>query len=164
MTSRMSSLLNQDGFLRGFRICPDLYYAISDDDIIEIYTADFTQLFRNLEMLKLCSYSILELSVYEWPELFRRPHAITKQLIHLAEQIMGTKEPRTISCDNVPDHFLEEIFSPGKHKLFIEQKILSPLMDQNNNAIGFVGTLRAHLFDPSTKEGLLVQNVKPLSN
>ena len=147
----------------GYQVCPGLYDQISDEEVIEAYTSDFTQLFRNLEMLKLCSYSLLELSVYEWPELFRRPHSITEKLIGLAGQVLGSPSPRTITCSEVPNHFLEEIFSPDKHKLFIEQKLLSPLMDSSGATVGFIGTLRAHLFDPTTETGQSMQNVTPLS-
>jgi hypothetical protein len=147
----------------GLRTCDGLYEQMDDSDVIELYHKDFTQVFRNLEMMKICSYSLLDLCVYEWPELFKRSHALTQQLIQLAQEIISGRISTTIFCEEMPDHFLEEIFSPGRHKFFVEQKLLTPLFTSSGEIFGFLGTIGAHLFDPQSKEGLAVRNITPLS-
>jgi hypothetical protein len=148
----------------GFRICESLYDEINDQDIIEVYSKDFTQIFRNIEMLRLCSYSIVDLSVFEWPELFRRPHVITQHLIDVLDKILTSESPETVYCGEIPEHLLEEIFSSNHHKLFMRHRLFSPLFTLDGETIGFVAILRAHLFDPNSAEGVLIQNVIPLSN
>ena len=104
----------------GLSTCPEMYQHLENEDVIEAYSSDFTQLFRNLRFLEICSYPLLDLYLYEWFELFRRPQNVTDILVSLAHEILAQTKPSLVKCE-VPDHFLEEVFSEQKHRFHIKQ-------------------------------------------
>lgn len=155
------SLVERTAAFLGARLCDDVLNNVTADDVIEIYSADFTQLFRNLKFLEICSYPVVELYTHEWVELYRRPHVVTEKLIQLVYKVLAQETPHTIRCD-LPNHFLEEVFSLNRHKFFIEQKYLSPLITPEGKIMGFIGTLSAQHLDTGLES--FAQNVTPLSH
>jgi hypothetical protein len=51
----------------------DILGLIDENDIIEIYNDEGTQLYRNSVFCKTCSYSLLDLAVNSWDELYDKP-------------------------------------------------------------------------------------------
>jgi hypothetical protein len=143
----------------GLRVSAETLSYLSDEDVIEVYRCDLTQLFRNLRFLEICSYPLMDLYVNEWPELYRRPHVLTQAIIDEFLQLRASGSDRPL-MSRLPEHFLEEIFSPGRHKFYIRQKILAPILDQDNQMVGVVSSLRANLLKESEAN---YSNVKPLS-
>ena len=85
--------------------CDNFMSQLNDDDVVEIYRTDFTQLYRNLKFLEVCSYPISELYIAPWTELYRRPQQITDSVVNSIIELLDSGEMKTIKC-SVPSHFL----------------------------------------------------------
>ncbi len=143
----------------GLHINEDTASLLTNAEVIEVYRNDLTQLFRNLRFLEICSYPLMDLYVHEISELYRRPHVLTDATIREFTQVLTSTDRKPLFCD-VPDHFLEEIFSPGKHKFYIRHKLIAPVMNEKGEVVAAVSSLWANLLLPG-ETGL--SNVKPLS-
>jgi hypothetical protein len=150
----------------GYSLCRGVTELLGDDDVIEVYTKDLTQLFRNLKFLEVCSYPLSDLYVYDWVELYRRPFTITDTLVKQTLDVLSKLPGETVRCE-VPDHVLEEVFSTERRKFFIRQKILSPILDRNGQIVGVLGTLDATVIGSALGEfsgaNFPGMNVTPLS-
>ncbi|MCB0349901.1 MAG: hypothetical protein KDD38_01885 [Bdellovibrionales bacterium] len=124
----------------GLRPTSDLFDNLHDDHVIEVYRPDFTQVFRNIKFLELCSYPIADLYIQPWTELFDRPQQITNSIIKSIQKCLSTGT--ATSCD-VPVHELYERSSSMNQILKIEQGRFSPLFDKFGKPAAFVGTLNA---------------------
>jgi hypothetical protein len=121
-----------------------VFSHLSEEDVIEVYSPNFTQLFRNLKFLEICSYPILDIYLYEWPELYTRPQAITEALIQECVRALGAASDQDFFGDSVPDHFLEEVFSEERRVFKIEQKFISPVRCATTGVVvGMLGCLAA---------------------
>jgi hypothetical protein len=118
----------------------DLFEQINDDQVVEIYRPDFTQIFRNLRFLELCSYPVADLYTVPWTDLFERSDDITDAIMDSIKSCLATG--RTI-YSGVPDHLLYERSSPDQQVVKIQQGLFSPLLDPNGRPAAFVGTLKA---------------------
>lgn len=126
---------------------------IDREDIIEVYSLEKTQLYRNLKFLEICSYPMLDLYMYEWPDLFCRPDTITEKLIQVCGEVVSDPLCR-FRPSGVPEHVLEEKFSTQKLSFLVDQKIIAPVKDSSGNVQGVMGSLQARVID---------RTVRPLS-
>jgi hypothetical protein len=127
----------------GLRPCSDLMEHIEKNDVVEIYDKNYVQLYRNLRFFELCSYTLLELLTNEWFMLYRRPASITTAMIASVDDVMSGKWRTTKVNVEIPEHFLEEIFSEECNVFKVTQKIQSPLFGKNNSPEAIVGVLHA---------------------
>lgn len=146
----------------GLHACQDVWRKLDDRDVIEVYTRDFTQLFRNMRFLEVCSYPLAELYINEWVSLYRRPQMITDQLVSSILTMMDATPPATVST-SVPDHILEEVFSLDRRKFFIQQKVFSPLSDASGQVVAFIGSLSATVIGDGRLTSKFPLNISPLS-
>lgn len=126
---------------------------IDRDDIIEVYSLEKTQLYRNLKFLEICSYPMLDLYMYEWPELFCRPDSITEKLIQVCGEVIADPLCR-FRPSGVPEHVLEETFSQEKLSFMVDQKVIAPVKDAQGRVQGVMGSLQARVID---------RTIRPLS-
>lgn len=104
----------------------DLFTKVTDQDIVEIYSKDSRQLFRNLRFFDHCSYTLEELYSLEWWTLFDRESAITNKLLEAAGQVLdGTGEEHVYP--DVGPHVVRELGSADRLVNVYEAKLLSPL-------------------------------------
>lgn len=140
-------------------VSEDVLSRLSDQDVIEVYSPTFTQLFRNMRFLEICSYPILDLYMYEWPELFIRPQAITDDLIQAAFRVLAAPPTLHYVEAGLPDHFLEEVFSEERRVFAIDQKLLAPLRSEaTGEVVGLLATLQASV----VSKGMQSRNILPL--
>jgi hypothetical protein len=130
--------------LLGMRPCHDLLDKIDEQDVIEIYSSDFLQVFRNLKFMEICSYSMLDTLTHSWSELFMRPSTVTDSLIKRVQFTLSGDVKNTLTAD-VEEHFLHEIFSTSRNFFRINQKYISPVFFPDGKPAGVVGTLSAEL-------------------
>ena len=75
----------------------DFFKNISEDDYVEFYNEQNIQLYRSVKFFKLCSYSLLDLSVNPWDELYEKPVGVMSNVIqHIQEAI---KSKITVTCE-----------------------------------------------------------------
>ena len=126
---RLLKLVPPSGFL-------DL---IKDGDYFEIYNADGLQIFRNLEFYKLISYTIAEIAVYRWDQLYSRAAYCHRQIVEqcFEKGFSGDKTPYKL---NIDDHETCEAMSKEARMFYIWPGWLVPLSDQNRRVVAFFAT------------------------
>lgn len=107
------------------RPCGDIMDKIRDDDLVEIYDSHFVQRFRNLLFFELCSYSVAEILIFDWPSLYRRPAEVTDELVEKFRQ--SFQESAKTKAFDSPPHLMWEVFSEEKRKFMIYDKYHSPI-------------------------------------
>jgi hypothetical protein len=127
----------------GFTPTSDFLDKISNADVVEIYSEDHTQLFRNFEFFSFCSYTLEELFCLEWWNLFRRDPKVDVQILAMANQIFAGKAPEGF-CKNLETHILEEAQSQDRFKIKYEMQCYLPLY-KNRRVEAVVSIVRAEL-------------------
>ncbi|MEQ1875378.1 MAG: hypothetical protein ABL958_01950 [Bdellovibrionia bacterium] len=117
----------------------DLFDKLSADDVIEIYDASFIQIFRNFKFFDICSYSLADIFMYEWRDLYIREPAVTARMAQQGIAVFSGQVQGTVPV-NVDDHFLEEAFGPLKLKMKMRAKYFSPLYNKQNEVAAVVAT------------------------
>lgn len=122
----------------------DLFSRILDDDVIEIYSSENVQLFRNFRFFELCSYSLEELYSVAWWYLFEREETVGPKLISEVMKIIKGEIRHGFRPD-VDPHVIVESQSEEKLVIDYDVKWVAPVMAENTIE-GFVaierGTLR----------------------
>jgi hypothetical protein len=101
---------------------------VAQGDLVEIYSTDMIQLYRNLEFFKQCSYDLLTLVTSEWPTLYERAHVVTNQILKRAHFIMT--EGKGITPYDVPVHTLKERYVENGRIFSVELKSMLPLVHE----------------------------------
>ena len=104
----------------------DLFHAVTDEHIVEIYSSENVQLFRNFNFFNVCSYSLEELHSLEWWSLYRRDPKITQMMFGAAEMIF-TGQIKTCFPPNLGPHVVEELSSTGKLRMEYNVDLAGPL-------------------------------------
>lgn len=104
----------------------DLFNHISDDDIIEVYSRDQIQLFRNFAFFDFCSYTLEELHACEWWSLFERDIEVTQKILTETHRAFDGVED-AVFVPNVPTHQLREARSPELIAMNCEIRGMAPL-------------------------------------
>ncbi len=121
-------LLKKIMFSLGAMIDSQAYYEITDGDIIEIYNADFKQVFRNLEFMYVCSYTLMDLLAHEPFELYERSQQINTYIFEAAGQLLNRGfNLSPISLEHIPKHLIREKFSEENLTSLVELKRAYPL-------------------------------------
>lgn len=104
----------------------DLFSHITNDDIVEIYSKDHVQLFRNFAFFDCCSYTLEELYTYEWWSLFERDEEITQKILKETHRVFSGEVEGTFVPD-VPKHALREARSAERFSLSCEIRRMAPV-------------------------------------
>lgn len=118
-----------------------LLSEIEDNDVIEIYNADFIQVFRNLKFFTLCSYTLDDLLCRPFWELFRREARITEALLAVAQNIYKDNVKGSQHLELGP-HVLDEIEGPRKLRSVVENRLVCPLYDHGGSVAALVSVIR----------------------
>lgn len=109
----------------------DLFSYLTNDHVVEIYSRDHIQLFRNLKFFEICSYTLEELLSNEWWVLYHRDENITQKIFQEAQKIFSG-EVKTTFEPEVPRHILREIASFDKLSMYIDIEKMSPMSRGNS--------------------------------
>nr|BFD60039.1 hypothetical protein CKG001_21460 [Bdellovibrio sp. CKG001] len=104
----------------------ELFSHMVDEDIVEIYSEDHIQLFRNFTFFDFCSYTLEELHTNEWWALFERDEEITTKIIEEVRKVFSEEVRETFAPD-IPKHVLREIRSAERLCQSMEIRRMSPL-------------------------------------
>lgn len=131
----------------------NLFSLIDDGDVVEIYDHLGRQIYRNLTFCKLSSYSLLDVAVNTWQELYERP-ANTIEGIYgrVVEQL--TTDVLTQSYD-VEKHVLKErfIYSKRQRVFLMDMKYISPLEDRDAaKRVGVISVAKVQVIADNGKE------------
>lgn len=124
----------------------NVFNLITEDDIIEIYSADGRQLYRNILFCKMCSYSLLDLAVNSWDQLYEKPAQVTNQILELIKQILTTNISTTPY--NL-DAFIQRekfIYAKTLRTYIVTPRYISPLLDAHSGErIAMLSTYSAQI-------------------
>lgn len=121
----------------------DLFSRVTDEDILEVYSSDGRQLYRNFRFFDFCSYTMEELYSLEWWSLYKRDESITEKLYAIVAKIFTGEIAETVVPD-CPSHVVSETSSAGKIHMIYEPRMLSPLY-HNHVATAVIAVVRAQI-------------------
>jgi hypothetical protein len=121
----------------------DLFSNVSDGDILEVYSGDGRQLYRNFLFFDFCSYTLEELYSLEWWSLFNRDAEITGKLYDIVGRIFTGEIEGSVIPDCVP-HVVSEACSEEKIHMLYEPKMISPLY-RNKVAEAVIAIVRCQI-------------------
>lgn len=116
----------------------DLFNYFHEDSVIEIYSIDNVQLFRNLNFFKYCSYTLEELHSQEWWLLFERNAQILGMVHEYAMKFVTGELTENVGL-NIPRHTVRELASAELLETEVDFVMAGPLMHQRKTA-GFIVT------------------------
>lgn len=114
----------------------DMFDKMMDEDIVEIYSSENIQLFRNFRFFEFCSYSLEELCCVEWWYLFDRDQTQGTKMITEIQKLL-TGEIRGGFAPDVRPHVMNESQSEEKLSMNYEMRWIAPLM-KNKSIAGYV--------------------------
>ncbi len=123
----------------------DFFEKIGEEDFIELYNAQNIQIYRSVKFFNLCSYSLLDLSVNSWDELYEKPVGVMAPLI---EQIEQSKREQVTIPVQMGSFVQREKFAYASaaalRAFHVNFRWLTPLINQNTGATdGFLCTFTA---------------------
>jgi hypothetical protein len=132
----------------------DLFNLLEAEDVLEIYTfPEQTQIWRNLNCMAVCSYTLEEVHCFSWDERYDRD-AKSDEQIHAAVKELVRLNGRGYVTNFCGQHFVTERFSEERFKLRSESRLLVPLLEEQGRLAGAVKASRAQILEtlPVTKE------------
>jgi hypothetical protein len=132
--------------LKHYKLTVDdnFWKTIENDHVIEIYGTEMVQLYRSFNFFKYSGYSLLDIAVFEWFNLWERPKKIVEMLFEEVG-IVFSKEINFKKC-NIPSHILREVLNTGDTLDFtpraciIEFKNIAVLKNSIGECAGFICT------------------------
>jgi hypothetical protein len=140
--------------LRAFNLSAldkNIFNLIDEDDVIEIYNDEGIQLYRNITFCKLCSYSLLDLAVNSWDELYDKPTAIKNKIMSKINEVMTTSEG-TVAYE-MSSYIQREKFIYAKtlKTFLVKPKFISPLLDNlSGRRVAMLSTYSAKILTEGT--------------
>lgn len=105
----------------------DLFSAISEKDVVEIYLPNEVQWYRSFNYFKYTSYSLGELICIPWDELIEHDGSHFQELATIVHQILSDKIKKSVFPGWGP-MISRERFSAKRLIAKLETKILSPIV------------------------------------
>lgn len=118
----------------------ELMSSIQEGEVIEIYNADFIQVFRNLCFFEICSYSLDELLCRPFWELIHRDEKITGLIVEQASKLLTGFNG--VFQFEVPEHVITEIASRAKNRVTVQQRLGATLWNPQGSPIALIALLK----------------------
>jgi hypothetical protein len=121
----------------GLRPPSDFFtYFTSDDDIVEMHSAEGRQMFRTFNFYCLCSYTLEELFCQHWAILYGRCNeAVNSEIAELMRKIFSG-EVRSTFPAGVRPHTVFETASESKLTIFLDIRNAAPLFIEGTSIAG----------------------------
>ncbi|MES3037189.1 MAG: hypothetical protein V4736_04705 [Bdellovibrionota bacterium] len=123
----------------GFRPSSDFFDKLEKEDLLEIYNAQGIQIYRNWAFFQVSGYSMGDLFVFPWNELYIRDQEINDSLFAHASRGLAADCRSTFMC-SVPRHLCVEALSPSQNICDVQMKFIAPLFDKSDSPVAFVIT------------------------
>lgn len=123
----------------GYVPTSDMFGRVQDEDIIEIYAMDGTQIYRNLRYFEYVSASIEDLVGMHWQKAYKRNKRVTLHLALLMYRFAKGAVDHTYDCLKIPVHPVREMIG-RKNTIELQFKYLSPLKKDGKCVALVVGT------------------------
>ena len=120
---------------RALRLTPrsDIFDQIGDEDVVEIYSTQQKQIFRNLQFFKYVSLTLEDLYCDTWYDLTRRDPVREAELGQAALKLLSGEVEDSLPIE-VPEHLVHEIDTEKMLTISIRVKWLSPVTNEGQLA------------------------------
>lgn len=126
------------GFMK-YTAPSDFIDKVTEEDIVEIYNLENIQVFRNLKFYETTTYSLSDLLLYDWPELYTRPAKMTEKLLAIVGDVIRHPSNELVQeMSFVPVHYLKEIRANPVQLCEVRFKYISPILDYAGERAGFI--------------------------
>ena len=124
----------------GWNLHHEFSTYFQDGDLVELYDlSSMKQIYRNMAFFKNCSYSIVDLAVYEWFRLWERPSRVEKLTFEKINAMISCGHPVPFEME---PFYLKETMFPNEKSLLITLEYLIPTFDTSGDIVGFIVTCR----------------------
>ncbi len=123
--------------LRQFKLrpCSDFFDKVTEEDVVELYNAEGIQIYRNWAFFEISGYSIGDLFVYSWDELYSRDSSVAN-LMNARVGLILTGSVRETLPWQVPGHKIVESISDQRNISEMNLKYISPVFDSSGAVAG----------------------------
>ena len=121
----------------GLTPADDIGPYVNGQDIVEIYTPEGTQLYRNLVFLKYCSYDLASLYTVPHQELYGRNENMLGEIGAVFQKAFTAEK---IVPFNMEPHLIWETYLHNRKRFQIDLKIACPLKDSEGNTKAILTT------------------------
>jgi hypothetical protein len=142
----------------GIEVSSDLFDKMTSESIVEIYDLRNIQIFRNLNFFAISSYTLEELLVREWWQLYAREDLINREIFLWASRVLKGETKNTVS-PSIPRHTLIEKESLCKFEMYVDIDYFSPAT-LNDNPAGIVCIERAEVYKADKTRLNQVQDIE----
>lgn len=129
----------------GYVPTADLFDHITDDDVIEIYTLDNWQIFRNLNFFNYISFNIEEVANLNWSADSKRESRFELKLLEIGVRLKLGLQKTTADVTSIAEHTFKELKGQG-WTVAIQMRRISPLWQGSRITAGVVSN-RARVVD-----------------
>lgn len=127
----------------GLRPPNSMFNDIAPHDCIEIYDSAGIQLFRSFNFCNYCSYSLEELLIYSWSELYTRNEKALQEMHAAAgKALTATREPFE---PHITPHVGIELNSRRKREVAVKFTLVSPLFGADGSTQAFLASSRLEI-------------------
>lgn len=99
--------------------------ALCEQDIVEIFDYEGTQLYRNITFFDISDYTIDDFFGQTWDYLYERSSHVTKKIF---ERVALTASAKACVPFDVPEHYMRERATPNRKIVKVCLKNLAPLL------------------------------------
>ncbi len=110
----------------GYTPTSDLFAQIENHHIIEIYTDEGIQVFRNLKYFEYCSYTLEELYTLEWYNLYERSLEMQSMAFESISKIFKGEQLTNFNPE-MPKHIVKELQSSERLVMEYGLDLMGPL-------------------------------------
>jgi len=128
----------------GYRQPSGFFACLEPDDVIEIYDSQNLQIWRNINFMKICSYTLEEMLCLPWYERYDRDNEDTEKIIKSVQKVMGSKEPTYLN-EAIGNHIFEEKTSRKQFVLNARHDYFCPLFGESGSPEAFVVTSKVKI-------------------
>lgn len=127
----------------------EFFDKILDTDVIEIYNAEGVQIFRNFRFFEFCGYTLADIFLNPWFDLYYRNEDLTKRIFEQVAQCLTRKEGG-LYYPSIEKHEIFEIFSGAPHTVSYSIKHFCAFYGQQGVSPAFAVTTDCHFTVPTS--------------
>lgn len=121
----------------------EIYSLIDKDTFVEIYDNNFMQRYRSPEWLETISYSILDVELTDWRELFYRAEQFVSSQLEIVSGLYSGKITQPV-FKPLAVHTVKETKSKRPYCVELESIAYSPVYNLHGDFVGGLHLLKLH--------------------
>ena len=134
--------------LKIFELTPgkELFRFLEGDDKIEVYDLAGIQIWRNCNVMEICSYTLEEIYSFEWQERYERAEAQNHAILNAVKETLEKGIEQYVHA-GISDHLVIEKFSELRFQLNVRHDYFFPLFGKDGKVQAFLVTSKVKILD-----------------